>query len=123
MKSRDDSLKKLAARGNLWQRYESGWGQRGIKRSSEVCLNCYLIKKDKGYSHNIYPCAGEVEIRKCLLPEVKHGPGRQKKPRWQSWLELSRFREHKPRKLHKDYSCSNCKQPGHTRRNCNQPVQ
>ncbi|KAF2540491.1 hypothetical protein F2Q68_00031874 [Brassica cretica] len=26
------------------------------------------------------------------------------------------------RKLYKDYSCSNCKQPGHTRPNCNQPV-
>ncbi|XP_018473887.2 uncharacterized protein LOC108845122 [Raphanus sativus] len=76
-----------------------------------------------GYSHNIYPCAGEVEIRKCLPPDVKHGPGRQKKSRWQSWLELSRFRGHKPQKLHKDYSFSNCKQPGHTRPNCNQPVQ
>ncbi|KAF3602046.1 hypothetical protein F2Q69_00035980 [Brassica cretica] len=75
-----------------------------------------------GYSHNIYPSAGEVEIRKCLPPEIKRGPGRQKKSRWQSWLELSRFRGHKPRKLHKDYSCSNCKQPGHTRPNCNQPV-
>ncbi|KAF2551482.1 hypothetical protein F2Q68_00033559 [Brassica cretica] len=75
-----------------------------------------------GYSQNIYPCAGEVEIRKCLPPEVQSGPGRQKKSRWQSWLELSRFRGHKPRKLHKDYRCSNCKQPGHTRPNCNQPV-
>ncbi|KAF3532832.1 hypothetical protein DY000_02040524 [Brassica cretica] len=80
------------------------------------------MKCDCGYSHNIYPCAGEVEIRKCLPPEIKRGPGRQKKSRWQSWLELSRFRGHKPRKLHKDYSCSNCKQPGHTRPNCNQPV-
>ncbi|KAF3534143.1 hypothetical protein DY000_02041783 [Brassica cretica] len=48
-----------------------------------------------GCSQNIYPCAGEVEIRKCLPPEVKRGPDRQKKSRWQSWLELSRFRGHK----------------------------
>ncbi|KAF2587712.1 hypothetical protein F2Q70_00036054 [Brassica cretica] len=73
-----------------------------------------------GYSHN--PCAGEVEICKCLPPEVKRGPGRQKKSRWQSWLEISRFRGHKPSKLDKDYSCSNCKQPGHTRPNGNQPI-
>ncbi|XP_013751514.1 uncharacterized protein LOC106453858 [Brassica napus] len=43
---------------------------------------------------------------KCLPPDVKRGPGRQKKSRWQFWLEISRMRENKPRKLHKDYSCS-----------------
>ncbi|CAG7865242.1 unnamed protein product, partial [Brassica rapa] len=44
-----------------------------------------------GYSENIYPCVGQlVEARTCFPPEVKRGPGRQKKSRWQSWLELSR---------------------------------
>ncbi|KAG5393246.1 hypothetical protein IGI04_023209, partial [Brassica rapa subsp. trilocularis] len=56
--------------------------------------------------------------RKCLPPEVKRGRGRQKKSRWQSWLEISRMKGNQPRKLHKDYSFSQCKQPGHTRPNC-----
>ncbi|KAG5383148.1 hypothetical protein IGI04_034618 [Brassica rapa subsp. trilocularis] len=55
-----------------------------------------------GYSENIYPCVGQlVEARTCFPPEVKRGPGRQKKSRWQSWLELSRMRGRKPRKQHR----------------------
>ncbi|XP_022568685.1 uncharacterized protein LOC111211700 [Brassica napus] len=61
---------------------------------------------------------GADKARKCLPQEVKRGRGRQKKSRWQSWLEISRMRGNQPRKLHKDYSCSQCKQPGHTRPNC-----
>ncbi|KAF3521707.1 hypothetical protein F2Q69_00048213 [Brassica cretica] len=57
-----------------------------------------------GYSENIYPCVGQlVEARTCFPPEVKRGPGRQKKSRWQSWLELSRMRGRKPRKQHRVY--------------------
>ncbi|KAF2568171.1 hypothetical protein F2Q68_00026656 [Brassica cretica] len=51
----------------------------------------------------------------CFSPEVKRGPGRQKKSRWQSWLELSRMRERKPRKQHRVYRCSKCKETGHTK--------
>ncbi|KAG5410403.1 hypothetical protein IGI04_006722 [Brassica rapa subsp. trilocularis] len=69
-----------------------------------------------GYSENIYPCVGQlVETRTCFPPEVKRGPGRQKKSRWQSWLELSRMRGRKPRKQHRVYRCSVCKETGHKR--------
>nr|VDD55179.1 unnamed protein product [Brassica oleracea] len=63
-----------------------------------------------GYSENIYPCVGQqVEARTCFPSEVKRGPGRQKKSRWQSWLELSRMRGRTPRKQHRVYRCSVCK--------------
>ncbi|KAG5375503.1 hypothetical protein IGI04_040099, partial [Brassica rapa subsp. trilocularis] len=69
-----------------------------------------------GYSENIYPCVGQlVEARTCFPPEVKRGPGRQKKSRWQSWLELSRMRGRKPRKQHRVYRCSVWKETGHKR--------
>ncbi|KAF2549505.1 hypothetical protein F2Q70_00023847 [Brassica cretica] len=59
-------------------------------------LVCPVYSKDflfAGYSENIYPCVGQqVEERTCFPSEVKRGPGRQKKSRWQSWLELSRMR-------------------------------
>ena len=72
-----------------------------------------------GYSENIYPCNGQqVEERTCFPPEVKRGRGRQKKSRWQSWLELSRMRGRKPRKQHRAYRCSVCKEPGHTKPQC-----
>ncbi|XP_013608307.1 PREDICTED: uncharacterized protein LOC106315083 [Brassica oleracea var. oleracea] len=35
---------------------------------------------------------GAYNTRKCLPPDVKRGPGRQKKSRWKSWLEISRMR-------------------------------
>ncbi|KAF8047894.1 hypothetical protein N665_2774s0002 [Sinapis alba] len=78
-------------------------------------LNEFLFS---GYSENIYPCVGEVEARKCLPPEQKRGPERQKKSIWQSWLELSRFKGRKPRKQHRDYRCSNCQETGHKRPHC-----
>ena len=72
-----------------------------------------------GYSENIYPCVGQlVEARTCFPPEVKRGPGRQKKSRWQSWLELSRMRGRKPRKQHRVYKCTFCKETGHKRPQC-----
>ncbi|KAL0732670.1 hypothetical protein Bca4012_008879 [Brassica carinata] len=71
------------------------------------------------YAANIYPKNKKASNNhKCLPPPVKRGPGRQKKSRWQSWLEISRMRGNKPRKQHKDYRCSQCKKPGHTRPNC-----
>ncbi|KAF3517528.1 hypothetical protein DY000_02058823 [Brassica cretica] len=82
-------------------------------------LVCSVYSKDTlfaGYSENIYLCAGQqVEVRTCFPPEVKCGPGRQKKSRWQSWVELSRMRRRTPRKQHMVYSCSVCKETGHTR--------
>ncbi|KAF3486220.1 hypothetical protein F2Q69_00054018 [Brassica cretica] len=72
-----------------------------------------------GYSENIYPCVGEqVEERTCFPPDVKRSPGRQKKSRWQSWLELSRMRGSKPRKQHRVYRCSKCKETGHMKPQC-----
>ncbi|CAA7061998.1 unnamed protein product [Microthlaspi erraticum] len=74
------------------------------------------------YAHPIYP---EEEIdnhkkksERCRPPKPKDGPGRKKKSRWQSWLEISRKSRKKGksrRKKPKVYSCSKCKQPGHTR--------
>ncbi|KAG5410922.1 hypothetical protein IGI04_007241 [Brassica rapa subsp. trilocularis] len=61
-------------------------------------LVCPVYSKDflfAGYSENIYPCVGQqVEEHTCSSPDVKRGPGRQKKSRWQSWLELSKMRGH-----------------------------
>ncbi|KAF2538721.1 hypothetical protein F2Q68_00021471 [Brassica cretica] len=85
-------------------------------------LVCPVYSKDTlfaGYSENIYPCAGQkVEARTCFPPEVKRGPGRQNKSRWQSWLELSRMRGRMPRKQHRVYRCSVCKETGHTHPHC-----
>ena len=85
-------------------------------------LLCPVYSKDTlfaGYSENIYPCAGQqVEARTCFPPEVKRGTGRQKKSRWQSWLELSRMRGRTPRKQHMVYRCSVCKKTGHTCPHC-----
>ncbi|KAF2532139.1 hypothetical protein F2Q70_00030637 [Brassica cretica] len=68
-------------------------------------LVCPVYSKDflfAGYSENICPCIGQqVEERTCFPPNVKRGPGRQKKSRWQSWLELSRMRGRKPWKQHR----------------------
>ncbi|CAG7875782.1 unnamed protein product, partial [Brassica rapa] len=82
-------------------------------------LGCPSYSKNylyAAYPANIYPKTSNA--RNCLPPDVKRGPGRQKKSRWQSWLEISRMRENQPRNLHKDYSFSQCKQSGHTRPNC-----
>ncbi|ESQ50671.1 hypothetical protein EUTSA_v10023136mg [Eutrema salsugineum] len=54
----------------------------------------------------------------CLPQDIRREPGRRKKFRWQSWLEISRRKSKKPRKLHKLYSCSQCKKPDHTLPNC-----
>ncbi|KAF2567333.1 hypothetical protein F2Q68_00025761 [Brassica cretica] len=76
-----------------------------------------------GYSENIYLCVGQqVEERTCLPPDVKRGPGRQKKSRWQSLLELSRMRGRKPRKQHRVYRCSKCKETAHTKPQLSRPV-
>ncbi|KAF3492573.1 hypothetical protein DY000_02053600 [Brassica cretica] len=85
-------------------------------------LVCPVYSKDTlfaGYSENNYPCAGQqVEAHTCFPPEVKRGPGRKKKSRWQSWLELSRMRGRTPRKQHMVYRCSVCKETGHTCPHC-----
>ncbi|KAF3604106.1 hypothetical protein F2Q69_00036778 [Brassica cretica] len=82
-------------------------------------LVCPVYSKDTlfaGYSENIYPCAGQqVEAHTCFPPEVKLSPGRQKKSRWQSWLKLSRMRGRMPRKQHRVYRCSVCKETSHMR--------
>ncbi|CAA7045255.1 unnamed protein product [Microthlaspi erraticum] len=76
------------------------------------------------WSQNVYPRLSddEFEVKKepCGIPNVKVAPGRKKKSRWQTWLEMAMARKKgtKPRKLHKKYRCSKCKQEGHTRPHC-----
>ncbi|KAF2537820.1 hypothetical protein F2Q68_00020598 [Brassica cretica] len=87
----------------------------GIHVSTLVCLVYSKLNLFAGYSENIYPCAGQqVEAHTCFPPKEKCGPERQKKSRWQSWLELSRMRGRTPRKQHMVYRCSICKETGHT---------
>ncbi|XP_024016346.1 uncharacterized protein LOC112089821 [Eutrema salsugineum] len=87
-------------------------------------LVCPTYSKDylyAAYSHNIYPPSIAMktdETTQCLPPEVRRKKGRQRKSRWQTWLEISRHKQKKPRKIHKQYSCSKCHQPGHTRPDC-----
>ncbi|KAG5397432.1 hypothetical protein IGI04_019322 [Brassica rapa subsp. trilocularis] len=63
-------------------------------------LACPVYSKDflfAGYSENIYPCAGQqVEERTCFPPEIKRGPGRQKKSRWQSWNDVDDLQVSRP---------------------------
>ncbi|CAA7018917.1 unnamed protein product [Microthlaspi erraticum] len=73
------------------------------------------------YAHPIYPKAGSdshVKKQPCLIPVEKVPPGRKKKSRWLTWLEMSRKKNNKPRKMHKKYSCSKCGEAGHTRPKC-----
>ncbi|XP_024007216.1 uncharacterized protein LOC112083423 [Eutrema salsugineum] len=83
-------------------------------------LLCPTYSKDylyAAYSHNIYPPSIAMktdETTQCLPPDVQRKKGRQRKSRWQTWLEISRHKQKKPRKIHKQYSCSKCHQPGHT---------
>ncbi|KAF3564918.1 hypothetical protein DY000_02012344 [Brassica cretica] len=91
----------------------------GLHISTLVCPVYSKNFRFTGYSENIYSCVGQqVEECTCFPPDVKRGPGRMKKSRWQSWLELSRMRERKPRKQHRVYRCSKCKKTGHTKRQC-----
>ncbi|CAA7031810.1 unnamed protein product [Microthlaspi erraticum] len=72
-------------------------------------------------AHLIYPKAGSdshVKKQPCLIPVEKVPPGRKKKSRWLTWLEMSRKKNNKPRKMHKKYSCSKCGEAGHTRPKC-----
>ncbi|KAF3502606.1 hypothetical protein F2Q69_00043869 [Brassica cretica] len=83
------------------------------------CSHAIAAGTSAGYSENIYPCVGQqVEERTYFPPDVKRGPGRLMKSRWQSWLELSRTRGRKPRKQHMVYRCSKCKETGHTKPQC-----
>ncbi|KAF3485029.1 hypothetical protein F2Q69_00053666 [Brassica cretica] len=71
------------------------------------CSHAIAAGTSVGYSENIYPCVRQqVEEHTCFPPDVKHGPGRQKKSRWQSWLELSRMRGRKPQNRGVDYLLS-----------------
>ncbi|KAF3599248.1 hypothetical protein F2Q69_00036296 [Brassica cretica] len=91
----------------------------GLHNSTLVCP---VYSKDilfAGYSENIYHCVGQqTEAHTRFPPEVKRGPGRHKKSKWQSWLELSKMRGRTPRKQHRVYRCSVCKETGHTRPHC-----
>ncbi|KAF3529666.1 hypothetical protein DY000_02038749 [Brassica cretica] len=56
-----------------------------------------------------------TSYRALLYAQEMRGSGRQKKSRWQSWLELSRMRGRTPQKQHMVYRCSVCKEIGHKR--------
>ncbi|ESQ47349.1 hypothetical protein EUTSA_v10028302mg [Eutrema salsugineum] len=93
----------------------------GIAVDSLVCPTYSKNYLFAAYSTNIYPQISEVqEVQPliCLPPDIRRKPCRRKKSRWQSWLEIARRKSKKPRNLHKLYSCSQCKQPGHTLPNC-----
>ncbi|XP_024006581.1 uncharacterized protein LOC18010822 [Eutrema salsugineum] len=97
----------------------------GIAVDSLVCPTYSKNYLFAAYSANIYPQISEVQgvnLSICLPPDVRRKPGRRKKSRWQSWLEIARRKSNKPRKLHKLYSCSQCKQPGHTLPNCTSKI-
>ncbi|CAA7062257.1 unnamed protein product [Microthlaspi erraticum] len=72
------------------------------------------------YAHPLYPSASNFSFvkKEPCPPGACTGPGRKKKSRWQTWLELARKRNNKPRKMPKKYTCSKCKLPGHTRPKC-----
>ncbi|CAA7026184.1 unnamed protein product [Microthlaspi erraticum] len=89
---------------------------------------CCTYSKDSlyaTYAHPVYPEEENDNHKKkserCRPPKPKDGPGRKKKSRWQSWLEISRKsrkKDKRRRKMPKAYCCSKCKQPGHTRPYC-----
>ncbi|KAF3576258.1 hypothetical protein DY000_02030471 [Brassica cretica] len=68
-----------------------------------------------GTSAGLHISTLQVEEHTCFPPDVKRGQERLEKSRWQSWLELSRMRGRKPRKQHRVYRCSKCKETGHTK--------
>ncbi|KAF3587284.1 hypothetical protein F2Q69_00027837 [Brassica cretica] len=81
----------------------------------------YAVEKIP-YSHAIAAGTSVVEERTCFPPDVKRGPARQKKSRWQSWLELSRMRGRRSRKQHRVYRCSKCKKLAIRNHNVSRPV-
>ncbi|CAA7017279.1 unnamed protein product [Microthlaspi erraticum] len=89
--------------------------------SQNVCMTYTKESLYATYARPIYPEPtedAEEEEDICLPPEVAPTRGRKKKSRYLTWLELSRKRQPKPRKVHKVYSCSLCRVPGHTRPHC-----
>ncbi|CAA7049418.1 unnamed protein product [Microthlaspi erraticum] len=93
----------------------------GVHVSHYTCSTYFKDSLYVTYANPVYP---EEEIDNqpksewCRPPILKNGPGRKKKSIWQSWLEMSRKKGKRDRKMNKVYSCSNCKQPGHTRSYC-----
>lgn len=95
--------------------------EANVQMSYYVCSTHSKNSLYSTYAHPIYPksgCDSEVKKQPCLPPVDKIPPGRKKKSRWQSWLEMSRKKNTRPRKMHRKYSCSKCGEPGHTRPNC-----
>ncbi|CAA7057065.1 unnamed protein product [Microthlaspi erraticum] len=95
--------------------------EANIDMSYYVCATHSTPSLFSTYASPIYPKAGtdsHVKPVPCLPPGESVPRGRPKKSRWQTWLEMSRKKNTKPRKTNKKYSCSKCKEPGHTRPNC-----
>ncbi|CAA7015810.1 unnamed protein product [Microthlaspi erraticum] len=101
--------------------YAGTAAEANVDMSYYVCATHSKPSLFSTYAHPLYPKAGtdsHVKPVRCLPPGESVPRGRPKKSRWQTWLELSRKKNNKPRKMHKKYSCSKCKEPGHTRPNC-----
>lgn len=60
------------------------------------------------------PVPDDVATKICLPPEARQQPGRPKKSRIKSSLEIAMDKK-KPRKQH---TCGNCNQIGHNRKTC-----
>ena len=60
------------------------------------------------------PVPENVVSKICLPPEARQQPGRPKKSRIKSALEIA-MEKKKPRRQH---TCGNCKQIGHNRKTC-----
>ncbi|CAA7047618.1 unnamed protein product [Microthlaspi erraticum] len=116
----------IVDRIDAWRFHVKG-GRRDSAAEANVDMSYYVCATHSTpslfstYAHPIYPKEGtdsHVKPVRCLPPGESVPSGRPKKSRWQTWLEMSRKKNTKPRKTHKKYSCSKCKEPGHTRPNC-----
>lgn len=111
------------------------WDYEKIPCSHAICaapelelhpytLPCPSYGRDylfQAYAMNILPknCTMKApDTVRVLPPHNPRPPGRPQKSRWQTWLEIAKTKGNKPRKLPKQYTCSNCKQPGHKKPNC-----
>ncbi|KAG2308723.1 hypothetical protein Bca52824_028471 [Brassica carinata] len=93
-----------------------------------VCISPHLyVHHSKNYRitgilENIYPIVSQhIESENAFL-RTKAWSGRPKKSRWQSWLELSRMRGHKPVKKHGDAEMLKPQGTAIMKPQCTQPV-
>ncbi|KAF3559982.1 hypothetical protein F2Q69_00014729 [Brassica cretica] len=104
---------------DVWQFFVKGGKMDCVVDLEHGKCDCVVYAVEKIHcSHVIAAGTSAAEERTCFPLDVKRGPGRLKKSRWQSWLELSKMRGRKPQKQHKVYRCSKCKEIGHKKPQC-----